>query len=51
MVFIVIGAYFINSLFALLVHDYFAALTTIIWLIFFWWFAYKYVLEEKIETR
>lgn len=47
MVFIVTGAYFINSLFAFLIHDYFAALTTIIWLIFFWWFSYKYILEDN----
>jgi exosortase/archaeosortase family protein len=48
MVFIVIGAYFVNSLFVFLVHDYFAALTTIVWLMFFWWFSYKYVLEQKV---
>jgi exosortase/archaeosortase family protein len=47
MVFIIIGAYFINGLFAFLVHDYLAALTTIIWLMFFWWFSYKYILEER----
>lgn len=47
MVFIVTGAYFINSLFAFLIHDYFAALTTIIWLIFFWWFSYSYILEDR----
>lgn len=47
MVFVVIGAYFINKLFAFIVHDYLAALTTIIWLTFFWWFSYRYILEEK----
>ena len=47
MVFIVIGAYFVNSLFALIVHDYLAAFTTIAWLIFFWWFSYKYILEDN----
>jgi exosortase/archaeosortase family protein len=47
MVFITVGIYYINSAFALLIHDYFAALTTILWLFFFWWFSYAYVLEEK----
>lgn len=47
MVFITIGIYYVNTVFALLIHDYFAALTTIIWLFFFWWFSYSFVLEEK----
>jgi len=47
MVFITIGIYYINTVFALLIHDYFAALTTIIWLFFFWWFSYAFVLETK----
>jgi exosortase/archaeosortase family protein len=36
-----------KPLFALVFHDYLAAIVTIIWLIFFWWFSYRYVLEEK----
>jgi len=47
MVFITIGIYYVNTIFALLIHDYFAALTTIAWLFFFWWFAYAFVLETK----
>lgn len=47
MVFISVGLYYVNTIFALLIHDYFAALVTIAWLFFFWWFSYKYVLEEK----
>ena len=35
------------SLFKVIFHDYLAAVTTVLWLIFFWWFAYKFVLEEK----
>lgn len=35
------------TIFALLIHDYFAAITTIAWLFFFWWFAYSFVLETK----
>lgn len=47
MVFITIGIYYVNTVFALLIHDYFAALTTILWLFFFWWFSYSFVLEER----
>lgn len=47
MVFITTGVYYVNTVFALLLHDYFAAFVTIAWLFFFWWFSYKYVLEEK----
>src|SRR3990170_1271959 len=50
MVFITAGVYYVNTIFANLIHDYFAALTTIIWLLLFWWFSYSYVLETK-ETR
>ena len=41
---IAIGIYYVNSLAAQIVHDYFAALLTLIWLIFFWWFSYSFVL-------
>lgn len=47
MVFISVGVYYVNTIFALLIHDYFAALVTVIWLFFFWWFSYSFVLEEK----
>lgn len=47
MVFITVGIYYVNTVFALLIHDYFAALTTIVWLFFFWWFSYAFVLEKK----
>ena len=47
MVFITAGVYYVNTIFANLIHDYFAALTTIIWLLLFWWFSYSYVLETK----
>jgi exosortase/archaeosortase family protein len=47
MVFITAGIYYIDTVFANLIHDYFAALTTIVWLIFFWFFCYSYVLEEE----
>lgn len=45
---IAIGIYYINSLAAQIIHDYFAAFLTLIWLITFWWFSYTYILDEKI---
>jgi exosortase/archaeosortase family protein len=46
MVFIVIGTFYWTPIFVLLIHDYFAALVTVLWLLFFWWFSYKFILEE-----
>lgn len=45
------GIYYINQVFALVVHDYLVALMTITWLILFWWFSYSFVLEERIDHR
>ena len=36
-----------RPLFAVVFHDYLAAIVTIVWLIVFWWFAYAFVLDEK----
>jgi len=47
---IAIGIFYVNSLAAQIVHDYFAAFLTLIWLIFFWWFSYSFVLEVKVES-
>lgn len=41
------GIYYINQVFAMVIHDYLVALMTIVWLFFFWWFSYSFVLEEK----
>jgi exosortase/archaeosortase family protein len=46
-VFIVIILVLSRPLFAVVFHDYLAAIVTIIWLFAFWWFCYKFVLEEK----
>ena len=51
MAIIAIGIYYVNSLAAQIIHDYFAAFLTLIWLITFWWFSYSYVLEEKIMVK
>lgn len=48
MSFIVILAYYWNEFGALIIHDYFASLVALIWMIFFWWFSYAYVLNEKV---
>lgn len=44
---VAVGIFYINDLFALILHDYLAALVTIAWLFGFWWFAYSFVLEER----
>ena len=46
---IAIGIYYVNSLAAQIVQDYFVAFLTLIWLIFFWWFSYSFVLEIKVS--
>ena len=38
-----------RPLFAIVFHDYLAAIVTIIWLFAFWWFSYAFVLEEKAK--
>jgi len=35
------------GLFVILFHNYFMTFVSILWLFFFWWFSYKYILEEK----
>ena len=40
-------AYYWNSFAAMIIHDYFAAFIAIIWMVFFWWFVYSFILEEK----
>jgi exosortase/archaeosortase family protein len=44
---IVTLAFYWNSFAALIVHDYFASFVALVWMIFFWWFSYSFVLEEK----
>lgn len=44
---IVILLAYSRPLFAVVYHDYLAAIVTIIWLFLFWWFSYSFVLEEK----
>lgn len=45
--FIIILLAYARPLFVVVYHDYLAAIVTITWLFFFWWFAYSFVLETK----
>ena len=36
-----------RGLFMILFHNYFFTFTAIVWLFVFWWFVYRYVLEER----
>lgn len=36
-----------HPLFAIVYHDVLAIVVTLAWLFLFWWFAYRYVLEER----
>ena len=38
---------FLRPIYFYVYHDYLNAIAIVVWLIFFWWFSYKYVLEEK----
>lgn len=43
---VVLTAFYLGNTAASLVHEYLANIAVIGWLFFFWWFAYKFVLEE-----
>ena len=47
MLFTVLLAVHMPSVFRIVFHDYLAAGTTVVWLLGFWWFVYAYVLEEQ----
>lgn len=49
MLFTVLLAVHVPPIFRIVYHDYLAAFTTVIWLFFFWWFAYRFVLEVRGE--
>ena len=40
-----------RPLFAVVFHDYLAAVVTVVWLVVFWWFCYGYVLEERDGSK
>jgi hypothetical protein len=43
----VLLAVYFPPVFRIVFHTYLAAGVSIAWLVFFWWFSYKYVLTEK----
>jgi exosortase/archaeosortase family protein len=51
MAFIVSLAYYWNAAAAMIIHDYFASFVALVWMLFFWWFSYRYILEEKIYQK
>lgn len=44
-------AYYFGQNVAIIVHDYGSTLAVLGWLFFFWWFAYSYVLEERVAKE
>lgn len=47
MIFTVMLAIHLQPVFRIVFHDYLAAIVTVLWLFFFWYFAYSYILESK----
>lgn len=45
--FTIILATFAMPFFRIVFHDYLAAITTVVFLLCFWWFSYAFVLEER----
>ncbi len=48
--FLVLLAVYAQPVYMLIFHNFFAAIATVVFLIGFWWFAYRFVLEEKEEV-
>ena len=44
LVLVVVVYFFVGRAFGIVFHDYFSSVMTLLWLLFFWWFAYKQVL-------
>lgn len=44
-------AFYFGQNIAFIFHDYGSTLVVIAWLFFFWWFAYGFVLEERIKEN
>ncbi len=49
-VIVVIFAY-LRPIYGIVYHDYLAAIVTSAWLIYFWSFSYKFILEERSSNR
>lgn len=51
LVLIVVLLAYLRPVFAIVYHDYLAAIVTAIWLVIFWYFSYAFVLEEKSPVK
>ncbi len=49
LVLVIIVYYFFGRLIGSIFHEYIVTLFTLIWILFFWWLAYSFVLEEKVK--
>lgn len=50
MAFIIALAYYWSRVSAMLFHDYFATFVALIWIIFFWWFSFRFLLDPIRKT-
>lgn len=48
---VVVIAYYFGQLPATIVHDYGGTIFTIVWFLFYWWFAYHYILVTDENDR
>ena len=53
LVLVVVVYFSVGRSFGIIFHDYFSNLLTLGWLFIFWWFSYRYVLEQRetVEDR
>ena len=51
MLFTILLAVHALPIFRIVFHDYLAAITTVIWLVFFWWFSYSFILESRVDDK
>lgn len=51
MFFTILLAVHAMPVFRIVFHDYLAALISIIWLIYYWWFCYSYILVPKLIAK
>ncbi|MBI4058009.1 hypothetical protein HY405_01710 [Candidatus Microgenomates bacterium] len=47
LVLVVVVYFWVGRPLGIVFHDYFSNLLTLAWLFFYWWFSFRYVLEEK----
>ena len=50
-IFTIVLAVYASPIFRIVFHDYLAAVVTVLWLVFFWWFSYSFLLDEKVSKE